>query len=179
MTVKNFFSKKNLSSENPFRSVAIKQSITMSEYREMFERVMMLVLNDNEDYQPLIKEFSFRLTTMIIYLNLDEKSFPDSSELFSAIMCTPIYDKFVEQLEYPQQLELLRKGIDETTEYMVSGNVMLNNLLARASDVFDTLANEKAIMSLIQNIGIELLSKAEQELEDTSGDDEDGKTEKL
>lgn len=173
MTVKNFFSKRNLSSEDPFKNVAIKQSITMGEYKELFERVMVLILDDKEDYQPLIKEFSFRLSAMIIYLNLDVSAFPETNELFGLVMCTPIYDEFVKRLNYPHQLTLFRKGIDETTEYMVSGNSMLNNVLMKISDIISTLGNENAIRSLIQNVGVELLSIAEKEISDTSGDDID------
>ena len=80
------------------------------------------------------------------------------------------------KLDYPKQVELLRGGIDEMTDYIISNNTALNNLITRINDLFATLGNEEAIMSLIRNIAVELIDKAEQDSNDLSGDDKNAES---
>lgn len=176
MTVKEFFSKKNIAKRDPFAGIEIKQTITMSEYKEVLERTIMLIIDEKGDYLPLIKEFAFRMSIMVVYMGLDASSLPKTDDLFGMVMCTPIYDNFMTKLDYPKQVELLRGGIDEMTDYIISNNTALNNLITRINDLFATLGNEEAIMSIIRNIAVELIDKAEQDSNDLSGDDKNAES---
>lgn len=168
MTVKEFFSEENIAKSNPFEGLEVKQRITMDEYKEINDLVASFTFNERNEYMPLVKDFAFKFWTMVIYLGLDAAEMSEVDTVFGYINCTDIYDKFVATLNYPAQIDNLRASIDDYTNYCVSNNLLLQDVIARAKDLLTTLGSEETIGRLVEMFGIEMLAQ---------GDDDNGKVE--
>lgn len=157
MTVKEFFSEENIAKSNPFEGLEIKQRVTMDEYKEISDLVVSFTFNDKEEYMPLTKDFSFKFWTMVYYLSLDASEMPETSEAFTLINCTDIFDEFISKLEYPTQIDNLKSSIDDFTDYCVSNNLLFQRLLVRAKDLITTLSDDGTIEKIIKMIGTEAI----------------------
>lgn len=172
MTVKEFFSKENMTKSNPFEGLEIKQRITMDEYKKINDLTASFVFNEKNEYMPLTKDFAFKFWTMVVYLGLDESELPEVEEVFTYINCTDVYDKFIAALEYPNQINNLKSAVDDYTNYCVSNNLLFQEIFARAKDLITTLGNEETIGKFIEMVGTEILAR------DVSlGDGDNGKVE--
>lgn len=170
MTVKEFFSEENIAKSNPFEGVEIKQRITMDEYKEIADLVMSFVFNDNDEYMPLTKNFSFKFWIMVYYLGLDASEMPETGLAFTIINCTSIYDRFISRLEYPEQINNIKSSIEDFIGYSVSNNIILNKILIRAKDIMTTFSNNGTIEKFMEMLGAEIMTR-----EALQGDDIDGK----
>lgn len=159
MTVKEFFSEKNMTKSNPFEGLEVKQRITMDEYKNINDLVASCIFNDKNEYMPLTKDFAFKFWTMVVYLDLDASELPDVNVAFEYINCTDVFDAFIRLINYNKQIDNLKSSINDYTSYCVSNNILLQEVITRAKDILITLSNEETIGKFIEMIGIELLDK--------------------
>ena len=156
MTVTEFLSKENISKSNPFENLNVLQEITMEQYRLIVDRVVDFTFTEANEYLPLTKEFSFRLWVMVEYLGLDISDMPEVNDLFTVLICSDIYDKFISLLNYPAQIDTIRTSVSEYTQYLISNNVLFKDLVESGRKVFNILSNETMFKSVMQNVGVDI-----------------------
>ena len=158
MTVNEFFNYENIHSDNPFNNVEVKQDYSMADYKQMEHYALMFTFSQDNAYIPLSKEFAIRFSIMTVFLNLDLGESVDSDNLFKCIMCTDIYNKFINL--FPENgadmVNTIREGLREAIDNYDRIHNANNDTLLTFLDVFDKIVTNEKFVELA-----EALSKVE------------------
>ena len=154
MTISNIFNKENISKKNPFDGVTIKNEISMSDYKAIADNVNRFVFNDEGRLVPLNIEFAIRFSIMTNLCEGIEYDEFDAEKIFSVVICSDMYSKFVEQFDTAgkEMIKTITKGLHVMIDYNVGVIKDESKNLSNTLDVIGNFLKQDGVADIIASI---------------------------
>lgn len=152
MELRDFVSVENMSKENPFEGCNVVKKIGVREYTDIVNSAMRIAFNlETNTPRILFYDFAVKFSIMSYSLGLEMNDY-DIDEVFSAIMTSDIYEKFLDYMSSNgiNMLEI------EIAVYKYIDNELENYRIKQTTDerIMNTvmkLFENEAFQNLIEN----------------------------
>lgn len=152
MKIMEFISNENLKKKNPFEDCQIIERVDTETYQNIINSAMVIAFNlDTNEPRTMFYDFAVRFSILGNVLNLDISEY-DIDEVFSVIMTTDIYDRFVIYMDQENGINvyMIEKAVYHYIDEETENSRIMKSTDERIMNTMIRLFENKAFQDLIE-----------------------------